>query len=54
LSLKRGAKHTFKNTGMVTATIVELFGKTPSAAANEAVTPLDDAIAVKWFLGLIQ
>jgi quercetin dioxygenase-like cupin family protein len=27
LSLKGGAKHTFKNTGTVTATIVEVFGK---------------------------
>jgi quercetin dioxygenase-like cupin family protein len=27
LSLKGGAKHTFKNTGSVTATIVEVFGK---------------------------
>jgi quercetin dioxygenase-like cupin family protein len=29
LSLKGGAKHTFKNTGTVTATIVEVFGKAP-------------------------
>jgi quercetin dioxygenase-like cupin family protein len=27
LSLKAGAKHTFRNTGAVTATIVEVFGK---------------------------
>jgi quercetin dioxygenase-like cupin family protein len=27
LSLKGGVKHTFKNTGTVTATIVEVFGK---------------------------
>ncbi len=27
LNLKGGAKHTFKNTGTVTATIVEVFGK---------------------------
>ena len=27
LNLKGGAKHTFKNTGAVTATIVEVFGK---------------------------
>jgi quercetin dioxygenase-like cupin family protein len=32
LSLKGGAKHSFKNTGGVTATIVEVFGKAPSAA----------------------
>ena len=29
LHLKGGAKHTFKNTGAVTATIVEVFGKAP-------------------------
>ena len=29
LNLKGGAKHTFKNTGVVTATIVEVFGKAP-------------------------
>src|SRR5262245_23951736 len=29
LSLKGGAKHTFKNTGTVAATIVEVFGKAP-------------------------
>jgi quercetin dioxygenase-like cupin family protein len=33
LSLKGGVNHTFKNTGTVTATIVEVFGK----AAPEAV-----------------
>jgi quercetin dioxygenase-like cupin family protein len=27
ISLKGGARHTFKNTGQVTATIVEVFGK---------------------------
>lgn len=30
LMLKGGAKHTFKNTGTVTATIVEVFGKAPA------------------------
>jgi quercetin dioxygenase-like cupin family protein len=30
LYLKGGAKHTFKNTGSVTATIVEVFGKAPA------------------------
>lgn len=30
LNLKGGAKHTFKNTGTVTATIVEVFGKAPA------------------------
>jgi quercetin dioxygenase-like cupin family protein len=29
LNLKGGAKHTFRNTGTVTATIVEVFGKSP-------------------------
>ena len=29
LNLKGGAKHTFKNTGAVTATIVEVLGKAP-------------------------
>jgi quercetin dioxygenase-like cupin family protein len=29
LSLKGGVKHTFRNTGAVTATIVEVFGKSP-------------------------
>lgn len=29
LNLKGGAKHTFRNTGGVTATIVEVFGKAP-------------------------
>jgi len=29
LNLKGGAKHTFTNTGAVTATIVEVFGKAP-------------------------
>lgn len=31
VSLKGGAMHTFKNTGTVTATIVEVFGKAPAA-----------------------
>jgi quercetin dioxygenase-like cupin family protein len=29
LNVKGGARHTFKNTGTVTATIVEVFGKAP-------------------------
>jgi quercetin dioxygenase-like cupin family protein len=36
LSLKGGAKHTFKNTGAATATIVEVFGKAAPAAAEDA------------------
>jgi mannose-6-phosphate isomerase-like protein (cupin superfamily) len=31
LELKGGAMHTFKNTGAVTATIVEVFGKAKPA-----------------------
>ncbi len=37
LTLKAGAKHTFKNTGNVTATIVEVFGRAQTAAADAAV-----------------
>jgi L-ascorbate metabolism protein UlaG (beta-lactamase superfamily) len=41
LSLKGGAKHTFTNTGTVTATIVEVFGKAPASAVSDVVvTPL--------------
>lgn len=36
LSLKGGAMHTFTNTGKVAATIVEVFGKAPAAAADLA------------------
>jgi quercetin dioxygenase-like cupin family protein len=36
LSLKGGAMHTFRNTGSVTATIVEVFGKAPAAAVDLA------------------
>ena len=36
LYLKGGAKHTFKNTGTVAATIVEVFGKAAPAAAGDA------------------
>jgi quercetin dioxygenase-like cupin family protein len=35
LSLKGGAKHTFKNTGNVTATIVEVFGKAAAGAVEQ-------------------
>jgi L-ascorbate metabolism protein UlaG (beta-lactamase superfamily)/quercetin dioxygenase-like cupin family protein len=38
--LKGGVKHTFTNTGTVAATIVEVFGKAPAAAAEVVVTPL--------------
>lgn len=37
LSLTGGVMHTFVNTGKVTATIVEVFGKTPAAAADLAM-----------------
>ena len=33
IDLKGGAMHTFKNTGTVTATIVEVFGKAASASS---------------------
>jgi quercetin dioxygenase-like cupin family protein len=37
LYLKGGAKHTFKNTGTVAATIVEVFGKAAAAADDAAL-----------------
>jgi len=40
IDLKGGAKHTFTNTGTVAATIVEVFGRAPAAAAEVVVTPL--------------
>jgi quercetin dioxygenase-like cupin family protein len=36
LSLKGGVMHTFRNTGQVTATIVEVFGRAPGAAVDAA------------------
>ena len=36
LSLKGGAQHTFKNSGTVAATIVEVFGRKPAPAADVA------------------
>lgn len=42
LSLAGGAKHTFTNTGAVTATIVEVFGKAPAGAG----LALDAALGV--------
>jgi mannose-6-phosphate isomerase-like protein (cupin superfamily) len=44
LTLKGGAKHTFKNTGTVTATIVEVFGRAQTAAA--------DAVAIAGAMSL--
>ena len=35
LDLKGGARHTFRNTGAVTATIVEVFGKAKAAAGED-------------------
>lgn len=37
LDLKGGAKHTFRNTGTVAATIVEVFGKRAAPAADAAL-----------------
>lgn len=37
LALKGGVMHTFTNIGTVTATIVEVFGKAPAAAADLAM-----------------
>lgn len=45
LSLKGGAMHTFTNTGTVTATIVEVFGKGPAAADLAAAEALARALA---------
>src|SRR5476651_1464235 len=47
LDLKGGAKHTFKNTGSVTATIVEVFGKAKAAgdAGDARDLVLDAALA---------
>jgi quercetin dioxygenase-like cupin family protein len=39
LTLKGGAKHTFKNTGTSAATIVEVFGKAQAGAADEDPMP---------------
>lgn len=45
LSLKGGAKHTFKNTGTVAATIVEVFGRAAPAAAVEESIAVAQAFA---------
>lgn len=45
LYLKGGAKHTFKNTGTVAATIVEVFGRAPAAAARHDDNALAQVIA---------
>jgi mannose-6-phosphate isomerase-like protein (cupin superfamily) len=46
LSLKGGVQHTFKNTGTVAATIVEVFGRKPAPAAD-AIAALAQAFAEK-------
>jgi quercetin dioxygenase-like cupin family protein len=45
LYLKGGAKHTFKNTGTVAATIVEVFGRRPAAAAHHEEIALAQGLA---------
>jgi mannose-6-phosphate isomerase-like protein (cupin superfamily) len=47
LELKGGAKHTFKNTGSVAATIVEVFGKNAPAAAADDGLALARAFAAR-------
>ena len=48
LSLKGGAKHTFKNTGSVTATIVEVFGKAAPAGDADQSIAIAQAIAASF------
>ena len=45
LYLKGGAQHTFKNTGTVASTIVEVFGRTPAAAAGHDALALAQVLA---------
>ena len=45
LYLKGGAKHTFKNTGTVAATIVEVFGRAAAAAAVHEEIALAQVLA---------
>jgi quercetin dioxygenase-like cupin family protein len=45
LYLKGGAKHTFKNTGTAAATIVEVFGRAPAAAARHEEIALAEVLA---------
>ena len=49
LDLKGGAKHTFTNTGTVTATIVEVFGKAKAAGDRDVALghAIADAFAVR-------
>jgi quercetin dioxygenase-like cupin family protein len=54
VTLKGGARHTFTNTGAVTATIVEVFGRAapPAAAAEAGASPKElialDALIGRW------
>jgi quercetin dioxygenase-like cupin family protein len=45
LYLKGGVQHTFKNTGTVASTIVEVFGRTPAAAAGHDELALAQVLA---------
>jgi quercetin dioxygenase-like cupin family protein len=47
IELKGGAKHTFKNTGSVAATIVEVFGKNAAAPAADEALALARAFAAR-------
>jgi len=47
IELKGGAKHTFKNTGSVAATIVEVFGKSGAAPAAEDALALARAFGAR-------
>lgn len=47
VELKGGAKHTFKNTGSVAATIVEMFGKSGAAPAAGEALALAQAFAAR-------
>jgi len=58
IDLKGGARHTFTNTGTVTATIVEVFGKRPAAAAaapsGGASRPPDDVVVTPLLHASVQ
>jgi mannose-6-phosphate isomerase-like protein (cupin superfamily) len=52
VTLKGAARHTFTNTGTVTATIVEVFGRvSPPAAAAEAATAPKELAALDALIG---
>jgi L-ascorbate metabolism protein UlaG (beta-lactamase superfamily)/quercetin dioxygenase-like cupin family protein len=58
IDLKGGARHTFTNTGTVTATIVEVFGKRQAAAAaapaGGAARPPDDIVVTPLLHASVQ